>query len=208
MHFDSLRPRLEKLGVILPTTKEHQLLRVLDKSARLCIDIQPFEPSDEEQILKHVESLLAKSLATSQQPRIRTSIQVSDTALEKEGVVESIAVLSELLGTAARSRVTLHGARVISGNITEKLKKLRQSLRRPKETEIRIVSPEFDFDDSQMEQLFQLGVRLRLASGWTRIERRSKIPQVDLVTFRKLSEFGFRAAIDWYVHDGSLDAFH
>ena len=209
MNLETLKSRLQKFEPIFLPADQQGTLRVIEKSARVACDIIPSDQTDEGQIIAQVDSILSKSWDSDQQPPVKLSIHLPHEAIALDGVCRALVALAEFLGPIARSQIIIHLDQPSTdwSAIRSLAKSLRESLSRPKEVSILLIAPFGEFHETEMEALFDLGVRIRFAAGWIKGCPPDQVPPINTGVLRSFSELGFRTPIEWYVHKGNIQAF-
>jgi len=145
----------------------------------------------------------------SQQSPIKLHIHLVHEAAQLDDVAPALASLVKFLQTNVNARIIIYASQplVDYAPVLSLTKSLRENLNLPKEVGIRLVAPFGEYRETEMEAFFNLGVRLKYASGWVNGGSKDQIAAVDAGVLRKLSEFGFRVPIEWYVHENSMQLF-
>jgi hypothetical protein len=209
MNIETLKSRLQKFDPLILSTGQQGTLRVLEKSARVVCDIAPDGSTDEEQIITQVDSILSKARDLDQQPPVWLSIHLLHEAIAFDGVCRALIALTEFLGPTVKTQIVIHLDQPFTDwSVIQSLtKSLLESSGRAKEAYIELIAPFGEFREAEMEALFDLGVRIRFAAGWTKGCAPDQVPTVNTGVLRSLSELGFRTTIEWYVHAGNIQAF-
>jgi hypothetical protein len=208
MNYENFKSRLQRFEPILLSNGEQGALRVLEKSARAVCDVA-LNDSDNGEIVNEVESFLSKASDSNsnQQSPIKLSIHLVHETVGLEGTARALAALVKFLETNVSARITIHSNQSVFdyAPILLLAKSLRETFQ--KEVGIQLVAPFGEYREPEMEALFNLGVRVKYASGWIQGCSADQIPSIDAGVLRSLSEFGFRVPIEWYVHENNIQAF-
>jgi hypothetical protein len=209
MNFESIKSCLQHFEPVFLSVGEPETLRVLEKSARVVCDVVPNGAADEEQIIKQVDSFLSKALDSDRQPPIWLSIHLLHEAIALDGVCRALVTLAEFLGPT-KTKIIIHLDQPSAdwSAIHTLAKSLRETFDRSREiVGIELFAPFGEFHAAEMEALFNVGVRVRFAAGWTKGCPPDQLPPVNAGVLRSFSEIGFRTPIEWYVHAGNIQAF-
>lgn len=209
MKIDLLASRLEESDYILIHSKKSGQLRVLEKSGRIACDIAAECALDEDDVQSQIGALVSKALDSGQEPHVRLVIQLVHQATERDGICKAVSNLCNMLGPEFQPIIQLHFDSDVEnwGNIKKMIKKLRESSARPNETHIELLAPLATYPQEQAEALFELGLRLRFVSGWTRSCPSNPPLAIQIKAMRQFSEIGFRIPVEWYVHAGNMADF-
>jgi hypothetical protein len=209
MNFESIKPRLHQFEPVFLSVRESEILRVLEKSARVVCNVVPNGAVDEEQIIKQVDSFLSKAWDSDRQPPVWLSIHLFHEALVLDGICRALVTLAEFLGPT-KTKIIIHLAQPSAdwSAIQALAKSLRETFDRSREIAgIELIAPFGEFHSAEMEALFNVGVRVRFAAGWTKGCPPDQFSPVNAGVLRSFSELGFRTPIEWYVHTGNMQAF-
>lgn len=210
MNYENFKSRLQRFEPIYLSNGEQGVLRILEKSARTVCDVALNGSAHEEQI-SEVESFLlnAGDSNSNRQSPIKLSIHLVHEAVGLEDTARALAALVKFLETNVSARIIIHSNQSVFdyAPILSLAKSLRGNSSFPKEVGIQLVAPFGEYREAEMESLFNLGVRLKYASGWIQGCPADQIPAIDAGVLRSLSEFGFRVPIEWYVHENNLQVF-
>jgi hypothetical protein len=211
MNLKSLKSRLHPFEPILLSDNQTGTLRILEKSSRVVCDVT-FNPSNNnEQIISEIESVLTKSCDPNSEVESRTKIAIHLTgeSIGTDNLSDALLALIEFLGPNTNPQIKIHLDRPIAdwAAISSLARSVRERFSRPRSLAFDLAAPFGDMDEADMEQLFQSGVRIRYTAGWINGQAAEKVPEIDMVALRKLSEFGFRVPIEWYVHRDNLSSF-
>jgi hypothetical protein len=210
MNFEELKPRLRRFEPLFLSAGEEGALRILEKSARVVCDVLPNGSADEEQIIKQVDSFLSKTWDSDRQPPIWLSIHLFHEAIALDGVCRALVALAEFLGPITKTKIIIHLDQTSAdwSAIQSLAKSLRETLSRSREiVGIELIAPFGEFHAAEMEALFDLGVRIRFAAGWTKGCPSDQPLLVNAGVLRGFSELGFRTPIEWYVHADNIQTF-
>lgn len=210
MNLDTLKRRLLPFGAVLLNSGETGPVRVISCNGQVACDFELNSSLTDEQILGKVTSVLSEAReAGRDEPLIRTVIHVLQEAIVSAGASLALVALAEVLGAKARARIIIHLDERFSDwdTIKSLAVAVRQDLSNPRDVGIELVSPFREFSEEKMVQLFDLGVRIRIAAGWDRGCEAGSILEVDPVAVRRLSKIGFRALVEWYVSADSIGMF-
>jgi hypothetical protein len=209
MNCDNIKSRLQRFEPIFLSNEEQGTLRVLEKSARMVCDVALNDSTNEEQIIGEIELLLSNlcDQNSSRQSPIRFSIHLVYEAVGLEWATRALAALVKFLETNVSVQVTIYSNQSVFdyAPILSLAKSLRETF--SKEVGIQLVAPFGEYREAEMVALFNLGVRIKYASGWIQGCSADQIPPIDADVLRSLSEFGFRVPIEWYVHQNNVQAF-
>jgi hypothetical protein len=210
MNVDKIKSHLKQFSpIFLPGPNGG--LRVLERSARNLFDIGPDIGSRENEAIAKAGFILAaaSSPVMQRQPSIRLSIHVRYEALNLDNLGPALVILADLLGPTTRTSISIHIDQAFADwpLIRSFARFLRDTLKRPREADIVLIAPFGEFHEIEMSPLLELGVRVKFAAGWTRSCGLGEHVSVDRTVLRQFSEYGFRACIEWYVHEHSIQAF-
>jgi len=194
---ESRLDQLEALVIKGPTGG----LRVVDKAARFACDVAG-DAVDKEIVARQVESFLSRCGDQSSTAMLRIGVDVVSEALALNGIDSTLAKLCQFLGPIRFAQIKVHFGTAPRdwSLILDRLHAARGALGDQRNVEFLIVGPFIETAEVDMERLFAVGARVRFAAGWSLGNSASDRVDVDRRALRQFSEFGFRAAIEWYVH--------
>jgi hypothetical protein len=211
MNCESFKSRLQRLDPIFLSNAEQGALRVLEKTARAVCEVALNDSAYEEQVISEVESFLSNSCDSnsSRQSSIKLSIHLVHEAVGLEGTAHALAALVKFLETNVSARIIIRSNQSVFDYmpILSLAKSLREDFKLGKEVGIQLSAPFGEYREVEMETLFNLGVRLKYASGWIQDCPTDQIPAINVGVLRSLSEFGFRVPVEWYVHENNIQGF-
>lgn len=207
MNQENLKSHLQELEAVILSSPQNESLRVLERTARIVCDISQESPISEDEFAR-----LQTALSPSLDPEIRLpriKVHLPYEAITISSVSRALVALAEVFGPAARPQIIIYSGHPLS-NLLPVLRlggTLREMLQQPNNVAISLVAPFAECNEAEMPQLFDLGVRVNFAAGWTPNFAINEIPPLDKKVLRSFAEFGYRASITWYVHAGNIDAF-
>lgn len=208
MNSKSLTSRLEQLGCIVLSDRERGVLRVVESLRLLFCDVVFKTSLNEDQIIARVESFLSGygDRDSNQNRMVNLSLHVVHEAVDLDGIDSVLATVATILGSDAAARIVIYSnQRTFDYTpIIRLVKSLRNNVSVPKEVGILLVAPFGEYRGSEMETLFNLGVRLKYAAGWI---SKDLVPSVETDVLCDLSELGFCVPIEWYVCKHNIKKF-
>jgi hypothetical protein len=195
--------------LILPLSAE-EATRILSRFGNVACDVRCADPNDEERVIAEIGSLLLKAQEIEPAPLLRVFITVVYEALAQKDIRPALVALAEFLGTHTKTRIVIHAGQpsIDWPGIRDFAKQLRETLARPRDVDIQLMGPFAEYAESELEDLFNLGVRIQFAAGWTNGCPPDQFLMVDTKTLRAFSEFGFRTAVHWYAQANNIADFH
>jgi hypothetical protein len=202
MELQVLKARLAPLDPIYLDAEPGEKTRILERSARAVCAVGPGGTHYQTLAADHIEQLFAAARRPDAQPPMRVWVDVPHGALATDGLDRALANLAEFLGDGTRSTITFHFPHDPRdwGATRRVVGRMRPLLKTPLHAGVELCAPFEEFRADDFEALFDLGVRLRFAAGWTAGCAADECRHVDAAVLRQFSEFGFRSVIEWYVH--------
>lgn len=207
--YEILKARLSQFEPIFLPLEEQAGIRILERSARVIWDVELGEELDEEAVAAQIKQGLATSSDSVRQPKMRLSINLPYEAVAIPEIDQVLVKLVNSLGPfgGAQIKISFKQSPADWNDVRSFATSLRAILGINSNLEILLVAPFVEVPETEMAALFNLGVRLRFAAGWTGGQTSDQPLLVNENTLKSLSEFGFRAAIEWYVHAQNMELF-
>lgn len=204
MKTELLRKQFQQLGLTESLSKKQEI-RFFDRSLDIVCDVCPSEELSAESIINRAKSFLETPPPSVNDP-LRFVIHLPFELVQKATVAESLLKLSNLFSGKQFSHLMIHSPSSPQnwGKVREMIKYLREKSENPRSCHIECIAPFSSFDEKEMEELFNLGMRIRYAAGWLGESPSSALPQVQRNVLGQLSQMGFRCPIEWYVHGKNI----
>jgi hypothetical protein len=211
MNIDNLISRLQKFEPVLLQANGNTPARIMEKSARAVCGIPTNDEADEDKIAADLENVLAEAWNSESQTFTRLSVHLPQEALGVTDLDRTLANLATFLGDQSTTQIRVYLDQAYNDwpAIRALTKSLRERADAKKTAGVRllVVAPFTSIPQAEMEALFESGVRIRFAAGWAKDCPSDRTPVIDTDALQSFSKFGFRAAIEWYVHVNNMEAF-
>lgn len=181
-------------------------ITLLEKNGRFKFKLQNGNAIQSQQLSPTLNRELQRLALANFQPMTKVTIRVLHEALGLPGLQSALVNIYRCFGRTARCRAVIHSDTPITNWMENRnlVSYLRNNFTEHKRFGLQIVAPSFEVSEDELEEMFALGVAIRIASGWVRQSDGCHAPDIDLGAVRKLAERGFRSVVDWYVHGNNI----
>lgn len=204
MKTELLQKQFQQIGLTESLSKKQEI-RFFDRSLNIVCDVRPSEELSAESIINQAKSFLEVPPPSVNDP-LRFIIHLPFELVQNTTVAESLLKLSNLFSGKQFSHLMIHSPSSPRnwGKVREMIKYLREKSENPRSCHIECIAPFSSFDEKEMEELFNLGMRIRYAAGWLGESPSSALSQIQRNVLGQLSQMGFRCPIEWYVHGENI----
>jgi len=204
MKTELLQKQFQQIGLTESLSK-NQEIRFFDRSLNIVCDVCPSEELSVESIINQARSFLEAPAPSVNDP-LRFIIHLPFELVQNTTVEESLLKLSDLFSGKMLSHLMIHSPSPPQdwGRVREMIKHLREKSENPRSYHVECIAPFSSFDEKEMEELFNLGMRIRYAAGWLGESPSSALSQIQKNVLGQLSQMGFSCPIEWYVHGENI----